>query len=195
MTESRKQAWSFVSWGVALSIGVIGMYGASQKAISDAAAKAHLAETKAALLISESNNYRADINESYRALNALRDYVNRGHAVLDERGHVVEWSKPLERWTGYAAEEMIGKDLGMVMDAKSMQAHRRGYDAAIVDKNCLDKTVRLTCNLLHKDGSQMPVVVTARMHRLSNGHLRTLAFVNLASDTVETEEQEGNGHG
>lgn len=73
--------------------------------------------------ISERNAAEQALRESERRLRSLLDTVPDGIIVIDERGAIQSFSPAAEHLFGYAANEVIGRNVAMLMPSPYREAH------------------------------------------------------------------------
>ncbi|TFG65125.1 MAG: PAS domain S-box protein [Nitrospirales bacterium] len=82
-----------------------------------------------------------------------------GDAIIlgDLEGTILSWNKAAERMFGYAAEEIVGNPLTLIMPARYRQAHQQGLERVRSTKETrvVGKTVEL--HGLKKGGEEFPI--------------------------------------
>src|SRR5207237_1019335 len=108
-----------------------------------------------------------DVTEHKQAEEALRASEERFRAVAesandavvsaDSAGRIIFWNNGAHKIFGYAAEEVLGQPLTVLMPESFREAHRRGLERfrTTGKAHVLGKTVELQGR--RKDGSEFPI--------------------------------------
>lgn len=124
--------------------------------------------------------------EATSEIQAILDAAVDGIVKISDRGIVLSFSESAERILGYRAEEVIGKNVNMLMP----NPHRDAHDSYL--KNYLRTGERKIIGYnrevwaLHKDGHQVPVLLAIGESRL--GGIST--FVGFLTDISERHKME-----
>ncbi|WP_298452138.1 MHYT domain-containing protein [uncultured Marinobacter sp.] len=119
-------------------------------------------------------------------IQAIIDAAVDGIVKISDRGIVLSFSESAERILGYRADEVIGKNVNMLMP----NPHRDAHDSYL--KNYLRTGVRKIIGsnrevwALHKDGHQVPVLLAIGESRL--GGIST--FVGFLTDISERHKMD-----
>lgn len=142
---------------------------------------------------SEIVGYWADVDNSKRAEQALRDSETRQRAILmtmvdalitiDRRGIVESFNPAAERMFGYRAEEVIGRNINMLMPEPYHGEHdgylRRYLETGKARILGIDREV----SARRKDGSTFPIDLSVSEMRIA-GEVR---FTGLVRDITERQ--------
>lgn len=108
-----------------------------------------------------------DITARKEAEEAIREGENKLHAItslasdaiilIDNAGKVAYWNVAAEKMFGYDNSEMMGKDLGIVIPPRYMEAHKKGFTrfAETGIGPMIGKVYEVAA--LRKDGSEFPI--------------------------------------
>lgn len=121
--------------------------------------------------------------DSYRLLvESLKDYAI---IILDPTGHVVSWNAGAERFKGYRAEEIIGKDFSIFYTAEDV---KRGMPEQ--ELNIAAKEGRYEGNgwRVRKDGKQFWANVIISTLRTPDGTLQ--GYSKITRDLTESKQAE-----
>lgn len=178
MSESHRQFWQYVSWIVALALGVLGGAAAIQKQHLEAERNAELAR----LQVDEMSVHN-------QAISALRADAQHGYCILDKEGRVKEWNETMEKWTGFSREAMLGQNLRAIMNRHLGNIHEKSYAAIISDPKSVGKAFSIECNLQPREPGSPPlrVRVNARVVQLKNGERYAVAFIDRESKVMELQ--------
>lgn len=182
MSESNRKKIGTLMGVAALVLGTFGLMGALQKQKSDAERDALLAQKELRIAQLEADRH-AVVNS---AIAALRESTDRGYAVLDADGCVVEWNATLAKWSGYTIEEMRGHNLLALMAPEKQLIHEHGYAALMADDKSLKQTYVIECDLVPKEPGKPTVRVTvaARIVKTKSGDKFGVALIDKAANVV-----------
>ena len=87
----------------------------------------------------------------------------------DQNGNIISWNKAAQALFGYAAEEVLGEPLTLIMPARYRTSHQRGVERlrATGHPHIIGETVEL--NGLRKDGSEFPLELSLGSWRTREG--------------------------
>lgn len=133
--------------------------------------------------------YRALLRRSQETSNEIRTIVDAavdGIIKISDRGIVLSYNESAERILGYKAEEVIGKNVNMLMP----NPHRDAHDSYLKNYLRTGEAKIIGSNrevwALHKDGHQVPVLLAIGEARL--GGIST--FVGFLTDISERHKME-----
>jgi len=121
-------------------------------------------------------------------LATILDTVGEGVFVIDPKGVIRRWNRAMERLTGYAAGEVVGKACSLLRARPSVQ-NARAFEVLqcnLFAQGTVDEAE--TC-IRGKDGSEMPVLACARVMKDHGG--RTLGAVIAFTDVSVVKRLEG----
>lgn len=133
-------------------------------------------------------NMRDQVHSRQKRLQAVLDHSAEGIVVIDDRGIVEGFNPAAARLFGYAMEEVIGRNVSILMPSP----HREEHDGYI-DRYCrtgerhvLDKEREVMA--MHKDGSTFPISIkVTEMH--VEGRRRFLGLIADISERKSMLEQ------
>jgi len=158
-----------------------------------------------AQLIQEVNNQlRTELEARKRAEEALRESEERFRAVAetatdaivsaDKRGHITYFNPGAERIFGYAARDVIGKPLTLLMPQRFHDAHRQGLARFLStgEARVVGRTVELAGQ--RKDGTEFPLELSlaswkARGDTFFTGILRDITERKRAEELLRASEE------
>lgn len=102
-------------------------------------------------------------------LHAVLEAAPDAILIGDEEGHVLSWNLAAEKMFGYAAQEILGKPLTLLMPSRYHQAHRQGLERVRTtgETRMVGKTVEL--HAVRKDGTEFPIELSLSHSRSSGG--------------------------
>jgi PAS domain S-box-containing protein len=135
--------------------------------------------------------------ERWRAEDRLRDSDARKSAILnaafdsivtiDADGRVVEVNQATERMFGYAASEMVGRDLAdLVIPPELREPHRRGLERYVTTGQARMVGHPVELPAMRADGSQFPVEIAITRPQLAGPPL----FTGFLRDVTERKRDE-----
>jgi len=158
-----------------------------------------------AQLIQEVNNQlRTELEARKRAEEALRESEERFRAVAetatdaivsaDKRGHITYFNPGAERIFGYAARDVIGKPLTLLMPQRFHDAHRQGLARFLStgEARVVGRTVELAGQ--RKEGTEFPLELSlaswkARGDTFFTGILRDITERKRAEELLRASEE------
>jgi PAS domain S-box-containing protein len=142
--------------------------------------------------------YGSDITERKQAEEALRDSEETFKAMLeaaqdafimiDDEGKVVHWNAAAEKMLGYEKEEILGKDLHLLLAPKHFhEAFHRGFKKFRVTGQgaAIGKTLKLAA--LKKGGTEFPVELSLASVRIK-GKWNAIATLRDITERKQAEE-------
>jgi formate hydrogenlyase transcriptional activator len=75
--------------------------------------------------------------------------------LIDHQGQVVSWNRTAEAMTGYAAAEMVGRNVTDLMPARYRRAHEAGLGRSSCSDTYTGRVLEVAC--LRKDGGELPI--------------------------------------
>ena len=99
-----------------------------------------------------------------RVLEAIPDSV----IVVDEQGGIIAVNTRVREFLGYAAEELIGKPLNILIPIDIKQQHEGYIKAFLANPVARQMGERRKLTVLHKDGSALPVDISLSPISLEN---------------------------
>lgn len=121
-------------------------------------------------------------------LRSILETVPDAMVIIDERGIVRSFSAAAERIFGYAAEDVIGRNVRMLMP-EMRSAQHDSYLARYIEtgvRHVIGQTRRLAAR--RSDGSEMPIELSVGEAWIGGERIFT-GFVRDISDRVEAEER------
>lgn len=108
-----------------------------------------------------------DITARKEAENAIREGENKLHAItstatdaiilIDEKENVSYWNPAAEKMFGYEVEEMMGRNLEIIIPEKYREAHKKGF-AGFVETGYGPMIGRIyEVSAIRKDGTEFPI--------------------------------------
>lgn len=77
--------------------------------------------------------------------------------LADGEGHILSWNGAAERLFGYAADEVLGRPLTMIMPERYRANHQRALERVRMTGDLRLKGTIVTMHGLHKDGREFPI--------------------------------------
>lgn len=102
----------------------------------------------------------------------LYEHAPIGYQSLDANGHITLINETESRWLGYAHEELIGRPFVEFVTPQTRAAFLDGFAALKRDGSITN----LDCELVRKDGSSFPAMLTAIVVRDAEGAVSSARF-------------------
>jgi PAS domain S-box-containing protein len=116
-------------------------------------------------------------DESLPSLEIL-DQLPDAVVYADPRGTIVLWNRAAEALFGFGRDEVVGRNLDVMIPERFRRAHWEGYERAVAaGRVAREGEVRLT-RALHKDGRKLYATVTFGLVLGADG--RVLGVVSTA---------------
>lgn len=95
--------------------------------------------------------------QSERKFRSLIESANDAIILSDSRGTIISWNKGAESIFGFHKNEVLGKNLQIIIPKKYQEAHQKGMDRYLAtgEPKVMGKTVELEG--VRKDGSEFPI--------------------------------------
>lgn len=111
--------------------------------------------------VEHNENRIQSLEHSRRALLGYTLSETHGMAIFDEHRDVKLWNPAMEKWTGYTAKEMAGKDLSNIVSDRWSAEYLEKCAEAMDTSTVNGHTIRLEyAELVPKDPDADPVPVT-----------------------------------
>lgn len=134
------------------------------------------------------------LSQSEERFRSLVDSATDAIMVADHSGHIVSWNRSAFELFGYAAEEMIGEPITLLMPARYRHAHEQG----LVRMETTDKGRVMGSTIevhgLKKDGTEFPIELSlatwdTKDQRYYSGIIRDISERKKAEDALRRSEQ------
>jgi len=103
----------------------------------------------------------------------LAETVGDGIVSADGHGHLLFFNRAVERMFGYAASELIGQPLTLLMPERFHEAHRRGLERYLVTGEARLIGTRIELAGRRKDGSEFPLELALGSWKVREAHYFT----------------------
>jgi PAS domain S-box-containing protein len=114
----------------------------------------------------------------------LLEAVEQAVIATDAQAHILYWNRGAERLYGWSAEDVLGRNLGEVIVAPELL--ERGLEIMALLRD--GKSWSGEFEVRHRDGSQIPVLVTDSPIRDQGGRL--VGIIGVAVDLTERKQAE-----
>ncbi|MCJ7602630.1 MAG: PAS domain S-box protein, partial [Desulfobulbaceae bacterium] len=145
-----------------------------------------------------------DITEQERTWEALRESEEKYRMIsgtakdaiimMDDQGNISYWNLAAEKMFGYAQEEVIGKDLHLLLGPqRHHQAYQRGFDTfqKTGQGAAVGKTLELSA--IRKDGTEFPISLSVTGIKLK-GKLYATGIVRDITERKRAAEELKKAH-
>jgi PAS domain S-box-containing protein len=106
---------------------------------------------------------------------------------MDSRGEVVFWNRASERIFGYRAEEVVGKNVTIIMPERFHDGHRNGIEKLMKGRNGRTMGSPLELYGLKKDGTEFPLELSLSSWKIRD-ELNFTAIIRDISDRKSAQE-------
>lgn len=117
-----------------------------------------------------------------RFINRIIDAMADGVFTMDDQGRISSWNPAMERISGYAAEEALGKTCQILQCSRCF-----GKNCPTSIAHCrileIGQSEAKECLLRHKDGHDVPVIKNASVVKDDAGHF--IGIVETVTDMTE----------
>jgi PAS domain S-box-containing protein len=122
----------------------------------------------AAIALRNSRTYEA-LEKSETRFRAVTQTAHDAIITVDSRGEIILWNRGAESMFGYAAGEVAGKSIGMIMPERWREVHGEGMKRLVSggEARILGRVVEVTG--LRKDGSEFPVELSLATWKAGDG--------------------------
>ena len=91
--------------------------------------------------------------------------------VADREGRIVAWNRASEALFGFAAGEVMGQSLDVIIPAHLRDAHWKGYDRSLASGETQYAGRVMTTRAVHKDGRKLYVDFSFSMLKDASGQV------------------------
>jgi PAS domain S-box-containing protein len=136
--------------------------------------------------ISERHRAARALQESEDTARALIESAAEGILVVDERGRIVQANGQIETMFGYAAGELLGQPMEILLPNRLRERHVDHRAAYLAEPRVRTMGRGLDLAARRRDGSEFPVEISLSYVRTPGG-LRAMAFVTDITERVMLE--------
>ncbi|MGO1057766.1 EAL domain-containing protein [Planococcus sp. FY231025] len=124
--------------------------------------------------------------DSERKFQAVFESTNDAIIVADGAGLIIQWNRGAEIIFGYSHDEVIGKNLQLIIPEENKQRHQTGLNRYVATREArvIGKTLELSA--LRKDGSEFPIELTLGSWQTEQG----MFFSSIIRDISERKVAE-----
>ena len=105
------------------------------------------------------------------AFAAMFEQVPVSLIVADREGRIVAWNHASEALFGFAAADVMGKSLDVIIPEHLRDAHWKGYDRSLASGDTKYAGQVMTTRAVHKDGRKLYVDFSFSMLKDANGNV------------------------
>ena len=131
------------------------------------------------------------VRERWRSeerLRAILTHASDAYIAIDEGGRISEWNRQAEQTFGWTREEAVGQLLDTLLVPQAERAGNVRRGVAAFERGTTAAGHRVTVNVLHKTGVEIPVELSAAALRTEAGDV-AYAFLHDISDRVRAERR------
>lgn len=108
-------------------------------------------------------------DQSFNLFQAIIEQAPDAMIYADCSGTIRIWNRGAEAIFGYAAEEVVGKNLDVIIPERFRQAHWDGFNKAIAAKQTRHSGKAMTTRSMHKNGNKLYVDMSFSLVKDSMG--------------------------
>ena len=123
--------------------------------------------------IEEALRLEKELREREENFRVLAETVGDGIVSADRHGHLLFFNRAVERMFGYAASELIGQPLTLLMPEPFHEAHRRGLERYLATGEARLIGARIELAGRRKDGSEFPLELALGSWKVREAHYFT----------------------
>ena len=123
--------------------------------------------------IEEALRLEKELREREENFRVLAETVGDGIVSADGHGHLLFFNRAVERMFGYAASELIGQPLTLLMPEPFHEAHRRGLERYLATGEARLIGARSELAGRRKDGSEFPLELALGSWKVREAHYFT----------------------
>lgn len=115
-------------------------------------------------------------------LTSAVENTNEGFVTVDESHHVLFFNKAAERIFGFGREEVVGKDLSVIMTPQCSHDHRAAIEAYMISRNFKKTEHAMELVATRKNGERFPLSISFSMSEVSG----KIYLTGIVIDLTET---------
>lgn len=125
-------------------------------------------------------------NESEQKFQSVIESANDAIIVADHLGNIIQWNHGAKTIFGFSNEEVLGKNLDLIIPERFKEAHRKGMERYYATRvpHVIGKTLELTG--VKKDGTEFPIEMSLGSWETENG----IFFSSIIRDISERKQNE-----
>lgn len=131
----------------------------------------------------------AELRDSEESFRTLVEFAPDAIIVIDEQGIVRQCNPAGEHFFGYRVEELIGRNLSMLMPSPHREAHDGYIDRYLAGGKAHIIGIGRDVQALRKDGSLVTIHLRVGEQHLADGHRRFIGFIRDLSERQRAEEE------
>ncbi len=129
------------------------------------------------------NFFDADIMQ-YEILKGAVENTNEAFVTIDQQSNVIFFNKAAEKLFGYSRDEVIGKDLSLILSPACREGHNKAVAKYIKTREAVRIGHESELTVTRKNGETFPASISFSMAELDGA----LFFTGIIRDLTETKE-------
>jgi len=134
------------------------------------------------------NKIASELHNSEEGAHALLEYAPDTVIVIDESGIIQTCNPAGEQLSGWQADEIIGKNVNSLIPSPHREAHDSYLARYLESGEGHIIGIGRDVELLHKDGTLIPVNLRIGVQRMSNGQCRFIGFLRDLTERVKIDK-------
>jgi two-component system cell cycle sensor histidine kinase/response regulator CckA len=136
--------------------------------------------------ITELQNLNKTLEQSEMKFRSVVQAANDAIISVDSNGNIISWNKGAQTIFGYAEEEVLGKQVTMLMPEHYREIHSRELERLRSTGESKNKGKTLESQGLRKDGRKFPVEISTAIWKTEEGKF----FTCILRDIIERKKAE-----
>ncbi len=97
------------------------------------------------------------IHDSEKRFRSVVETANDAIITIDGKGEIVSWNSAAVKIFGYSYEEVLGRELTLIVPDRFKEGHRKGIRRVLYDNNSKITGKTLELSAIRKDGHEFPI--------------------------------------
>lgn len=145
--------------------------------------------------ITDRKDAETQLVKSERRFRAVAQSNRDAIISVDSRGAIIQWNDGAENTFGYTAEEVVGRDVTLLVPEMYRESHQAGFARAMEGRETSLKLATIEVEALHKDGGEFPIELSLSAwsvegERFVTSIIRNISRMKQTQENLLTAKQE-----